>query len=49
MVNAPLLSVTPKYGLSTAITYAAMFGWMLQKIRLSPGWSNVTGRIVPTG
>ena len=31
------------------MTYAAMFGWMLQKIRLSPGLSNVTTFESPTG
>ena len=37
IVNAPESSERAKYGESTAITYAAMCGWMLQKMRLSPG------------
>src|SRR5712691_2074683 len=49
IVNAPDSSARAKYGESSVITYAAMFGWMLQKIRLSPGRSNTTCRMAPTG
>src|SRR5262249_14661535 len=49
IVNRPSRSETAKYGESTTFTYAIMFGWMLQKMRLSPGVSNRTWRLVPTG
>ena len=36
-------------GVSTVMTYAAMLGWILQKMRLRTGRSNVTFFNDPTG